>query len=361
MAENSKIEWTDHTFNPWMGCTKVSPACHNCYAESSMDHRLGKVVWGSHGTRIKTSPANWAKPLKWNRDYEMQLDLYDRHGTDEEPRRPRVFCASLADVFEDWPGNIRTHERLEDNTNAVAWWRKDIGVCSAGQTTLNHSQGERLATMDDLRRDLFALIDATPHLNWLLVTKRPENIERMWPCTRDTNGDGNCNVCVRASNAPCRHRANVWLGTSIENQEWADKRLPHLIEAKRDGFVNTIFVSAEPLRGEVDLDLKYLNRFGEGLTNQAIDDIDWVIAGGESGPGARPANPDWFRHLQRQCEIADTPFLFKQWGEFNQNLQRVGKQTAGRLLDGTLYDQFPVNNRFRAGDGLSGIDSRATG
>lgn len=324
MAENSNIEWTDHTFNPWMGCTKVSPACHNCYAERDMDHRYGKVKWGANGNRILTSAANWDKPVRWNRKAA------------ELGYRPRVFCASLADVFEDWQGPI---------TKSGVYLSK-TGRASTGEANR--------MTLCDVRRDLFRLIDATPHLDWLLLTKRPENIERMWPCTRDTNGDGNCNVCVRASNAPCRHRKNVWLGTSIENQEWADKRLPHLIEAKQDGLVNTIFVSAEPLRGEVDLEYpEAINPpamccFGFECGCMAlptnpplIHDIDWVITGGESGPGARPCNPDWFRSLRDQCLSSRTAFHFKQWGEFDENLQRVGKKNAGRLLDGITHDGLP--------------------
>lgn len=94
MAENSHISWTDNTFNPWMGCTKVSPACQHCYAERDMDHRYGKVSWGPNGNRVKTSEANWRKPLRWNRE------------ATDSGKRLYVFCASLADVFEDWKGPI---------------------------------------------------------------------------------------------------------------------------------------------------------------------------------------------------------------------------------------------------------------
>ncbi len=129
MAENSKIEWTDHTFNPWIGCTKVSPACDHCYAEALMDTRYGRVEWGAGNARVRTAPANWRKPLQWDR--QAQAD----------GSRPFVFCASLADVF--------------DNEVDPQW-----------------------------RRDLFALIRHTPNLTWLLLTKRIGNVRKMvdvWP------------------------------------------------------------------------------------------------------------------------------------------------------------------------------------
>jgi protein gp37 len=136
-----------------------------------------------------------------------------------------------------------------------------------------------------------------------------------------------------------RLRNNVWLGTSIENQEWADKRLPYLHEAKRIGLVQTTFVSAEPLVGPVMLEGRL-----HGITYHHLGGagIDWVITGGESGPDARPCDPDWFRSLRDQCADVNVPFLFKQWGEFDEHQVRVGKKNAGRLLDGRTHDGFPV-------------------
>lgn len=126
MTENSKIEWTDHTFNPWIGCQKVSPGCDHCYAEAMMDHRFGKVEWGAHGERKRTSGANWKHPLRWNSQ------------ACETGTRQRVFCASLGDIF--------------DNQVPKEW-----------------------------RADLFQLIAVTPELDWQLLTKRPENIGKMLP------------------------------------------------------------------------------------------------------------------------------------------------------------------------------------
>jgi protein gp37 len=152
MGQATMIEWCDHTFNPWIGCSKVHAGCAHCYAEADMDHRRHRVKWGPGGTRSRTSDDYWKQPLKWNREAEAAGE------------RRRVFCASLADVFEEWRGPILNHlgNRL---------MHEHMG-----------SAGEEPAwvTMDDLRRDLFALIDQTPHLDWLMLTKRPENVRKMW-------------------------------------------------------------------------------------------------------------------------------------------------------------------------------------
>lgn len=152
MGETTKIQWTDHTFNPWIGCARVAPGCVNCYAEADMDRRRGRVKWGPHGTRSRTSDDYWHEPAKWNKQAEAS------------GIRQRVFCASLADVFEDWG-----IEPILDHRGEVI-----IGP-----------DGLRRITMTDLRRDLFALIDQTPWLDWLLLTKRPENIIKMWPSRAD--------------------------------------------------------------------------------------------------------------------------------------------------------------------------------
>lgn len=280
MAENSKIEWTDHTFNPWMGCTKVSPACANCYAERDFDHRYGKVKWGPTGTRVLTSDANWQKPLQWNRTAESLGVRY------------RVFCASLADVFEDWTGPIHNsrgkllNQNLEEASNA-------------------DMHNDELLTMDSVRRSMFDLIDRTPNLDWLLLTKRPENIRRMWHGNR---------------------RENVWLGASVESADY----LHRIDSLKATWLCSVLFLSCEPVVGPMP------------TLGEHIDGIDWVITGGESGPSARPADPDWFRSIRDQCAAHDVPFHFKQWGEFDEHQVRVGKKNAGRMLDGETHDGLPV-------------------
>jgi len=269
VGKNSKIEWTNHTFNPWWGCVKVSPACKFCYAEA-WAKRLGESVWGPKAERRFFGPKHWAEPLKW-----------DREASAAGVRR-RVFCASMADVFEDRP--------------ELTYWRAS----------------------------LWTLIDQTPNLDWLLLTKRAEKIAELSPW---------------GNNWP----RNVWLGTTVENQDAAEERLPHLLRTP----AMIRFISAEPLLGPVDL-------------SAWIAGLDWVITGGESGPRARPSSPAWFRDLLAQCVLASVPFHFKQWGDWapgqdllrtarvrteaapdGTEMIRVGKKAAGRALDGATWDGLP--------------------
>jgi protein gp37 len=222
LAENSKIEWTDHTFNPWIGCQKVSAGCDLCYAET-LSNRYGWVQWGPHGERKRTSAANWRKPIQWDKAAKGAA------------RRPRVFCASLADVF--------------DNQVDPSW-----------------------------RVDLFDLIGNTENLDWLLLTKRPENIAKMLPT--------NWNV---------EDFANVWLGTTCEDQAAYDRRWPILREIP----AAVRFISYEPAIGPLKL-------FGHGYFP------DWIICGGESGPGARYMDPSWADNLMGECLDEGVAFFMKQ-------------------------------------------------
>lgn len=261
--QNSLISWTHHTFNPWIGCAKVHAGCKHCYAEELMDTRYGRVEWGPNGTRSRTK--TWGEPRKWNRKAEQ---LSERH---------RVFCCSLADVFED-----RTELRP---------WRKQ----------------------------LFQLIDETPHLDWLLLTKRPENIRRMWtkPAAYNSDLKGFC-------------RNNVWLGTSVSNQETATPALT-LLQCRE--LAPVLFLSCEPLIGPIDLHrvetptgklYSVLTGFvadGESRqTGSFTDDlgfrrptIDWVIVGGESGKQARECKTEWLVDIKRQC-FGQVAFFMKQLG-----------------------------------------------
>ena len=269
MAKDSKIEWTHHTFNPWWGCAKISPACLNCYAES-WAKRVGSNVWGASSQRRFFSEQHWSEPLKWNR--EAQLD----------GNRRRVFCASMADVFE------------------------------------------RRADLKQWRVRLWELIEKTPMLDWLLLTKRPQNISKMVPWGTSWPD-------------------NVWLGTTVENQHWVKKRLPYLV----GNSAKVKFLSCEPLLSEIDLS----EWMKDGL-------INWVIAGGESGQGSRPMSPQWVRSLRDQCLHYDVAFHFKQWGHWapvelltieqkkivildDFKLVAAGKKKAGRFLDGRTWDGLP--------------------
>lgn len=227
MAENSGIAWTTHTHNPWWGCAKVSEACKHCYAETLHD-RFGGGLWGVNAERRVTSEANWKKPVKWNRDAA------------KAGRRDRVFCASMADVFEG---------------------REDLVAP---------------------RARLFSLIESTPHLDWLLLTKRPENMLRLSPL-------------------PWRAKwpSNVWAGTTAESQRRLDERVPHLLAVP----AAIRFLSVEPQMEAVDV---------SGVVGAGK--VSWVITGGESGFGARAYDAEWARSIVRQCQAAGaTPFV-KQLG-----------------------------------------------
>jgi protein gp37 len=237
MGENSKIEWTTHTFNPWIGCQKVSAGCDHCYAEAMMDKRWGKVQWGPHGERKRTSEANWKLPLRWAKV---------ARGTGS---RPRVFCASLADVFDNQAPDI---------------WRSD----------------------------LFALIEATPELDWLLLTKRPENIAKMiWP---------------KWDRGLPR---NIWLGTTCEDRDNYDRRWPRLREIP----ARVRFISYEPAIGPL------FHPHAWDLNEKP----DWIICGGESGHGARMMDPAWARWVRDAAAGHGIAFFMKQMTDRKPILQEL--------------------------------------
>lgn len=382
MARQTEIAWCDSTFNPWIGCTKVSPGCAHCYAERDFDLRKHVAKWGAGQPRHRTSVEYWRQPLRWQRDaaareldHEAETNLGKDLGVYQ---RPRVFCASLADVFDP---------------EVPASWR----------------------------RDFFFTVTQCHSLDFLICTKRPELVVEQikeistgpvahWDLWGDWQLSGGL--------------PNVWLGTTVEDQARADERIPALLSIP----ARVRFLSCEPLLGPVDLSewIEPFVRCGscgecydldevvpdpdghphgadqcskcgvkncmcsyEGtaarvrwengdVTKPDIDGtnptIDWVICGGESGPNARPMHPDWARSLRDQCATASVPFFFKQWGESIPRDQvpaqpltdmhngtlvepaewtmpgkgfrdcpmlRVGKLAAGRLLDGREHNEFP--------------------
>ncbi len=225
MGEKTEIAWCDSTFNPWIGCQKVSAGCDNCYAETLMDKRYHKVEWGPHGERKRTSAANWRKPLQWDKAAKAS------------ERRSRVFCSSLADIW--------------DNAIPQQW-----------------------------RTELFDLIRVTPNLDWLLLTKRPENIRKMlYPSVGYDTG---------------WPWPNVWLGTTREDQANYDRRWPILSEVP--GSIH--FISYEPAIGPLRI-------------NGALVP-DWLICGGESGPNARMMEPEWAADIKKDCARIGTAFFMKQ-------------------------------------------------
>lgn len=307
MAAETNISWADHTWNPWIGCTRLGPACDGCYAAALMgtEGRHKRAVWGGPGvgagTRVRTK--TWGDPLRWNRAAEAA-------GT-----RPFVFCASLADIF--------------DNKVDPAW-----------------------------RAEAFDVMRRTPHLVYLLLTKRPGLIERL---AREAGG------------LP----ANAAIGCTVVTQEEAERDVPNLLLAKRATSPLFAFLSMEPLLGAVDLAKLWTMRFRgaevlNALTGEltgifgdpcgtSLPSVDWVIAGGETDQGrhrARPTNPQWFRDLRNQCAAAGVPFHHKQNGEWVsvsevegpgeiftfpdlRSVRRTGKARAGRTIDGAVYDARP--------------------
>lgn len=305
MGQTTGISWTDHTFNPHIGCAKVHAGCAHCYAERDFDTRRGVAEWGPNGTRIITSSANWKQPLKWNRDAEAV------------GQRRRVFCASLADVFESWigpvhrGGDVLAKPYLESENRMENW------IQTTAEDLQRDPQGWRQVELQDVRNELFRLIDSTPWLDWLLLTKRPENIRSMWP------------AFVSEVMPLNHHRGNVWLGTSVSDQETAERMIPHLV--KCSDLSPVLFLSAEPLLDRIDL---RFNVVGEptgkcvAFSVSAIEAVHWVIAGGESGPKFRQMMTDDVRRLRDQCTQAGVPFFFKQWSGANPKL--LGKELDGR-------------------------------
>lgn len=345
------IEWADYTFNPWRGCSKVSPGCEHCYAER--ESRINPAVlgeWGPEGKRAMAAESYWRLPEKWNRRaiaWPLHVALCEKQGiadpilewqrrAGELPdtafmRRPRVFVGSMMDVFED------RHE------------------------------------LRGPRERLFATIARTPRLDWLLLTKRPAEARRVLFSTVFWNNVAVHSGYRQGSISIPTVLPNLWLGVSVENQATANDRIPLLLTIP----AAVRFLSCEPLLGPVDLTAvqqTVAGCFGDCLLNAGIPypTVNWVIAGGESGPEARPMHPDWVRSLRDQCLAADVPFFFKQWGAYapisaltdkdvllrkvnaesrgipyghrpngKDDMFRVGKKAAGRLLDGREWNEFP--------------------
>ena len=311
MATNSKIEWTDATWNPVTGCSKVSEGCRNCYAER-LSHRFGwtKKPWTgpNAGENLKLHPERMEQPLRW-----------------KKPRR--VFVNSMSDLFhEEVP-----FEFIQDVFDVMvkAWWH-----------------------------------------TFQILTKRPERMknfmERFMAQRREYAETLKDNEIRRQAREWAAHPPkNIWLGVSVENQKAADERIPYLLETP----AAVRFLSCEPLLGPVDLTnyLPYSYQATDewGAFTDVYDQpgVDWVIVGGESGPGARPMHPDWVRSIRDQCQEAGVPFFFKQWGSWFplgqksngwngiskhrndewpfQPMYRIGKQLAGRLLDGREWNEMP--------------------
>lgn len=342
MGADTKIEWARHTWNLWRGCTEVSPACDHCYAREVAKRNpatLGK--WGAGEPRVFAAGDYRRLPLKWN---QQALKAGERH---------RVFALSMG----DW---------LDEEVPAV--WLAD----------------------------LLWTVFATPNLDWLLLTKRPQNFQQRIKAAigaelKRSGPEPNNFLdfmdgwAIKKDHVP----QNVWIGTTVEDQARADERIPELLKIP----AKVRFLSCEPLLGPVSLEamklepedplFRYWPLSGASLTdgmNEPVcqrnaQTIHWVIAGGESGHKARPMHPEWVLSLRDQCQASGVPFFFKQWGEFEPAtlevceapmrfvemdgtdstdwkldrhsegtamMCRTGKKAAGRRLDGREWSEFPT-------------------
>lgn len=259
--KDSKIQWTDHTFNPWHGCVKVSEGCKNCYAET-LSRRLGRDIWGADKPRKFFGEKYWREPLTWNAEARAAGEMR------------RVFCASMADVFEE---------------------REDL---------------------DYERLKLWPIVEQTEYLDWLLLTKRPENAHKMFPARWTSDG----------------FPRNVWFGFSAENQRRFDERMAALMGALSVMHrPRVLFISAEPLLGPINM--------GDYLGDWPF--VDWVIIGGESGRGARPLNLDWIRTLRDQVAEEGAAVFVKQLGSVWSRENKAGDSKGG------LVDEWPEDLRVR--------------
>lgn len=286
MSDGTGIEWTDATWNPLVGCTKVSPGCDHCYAETLVNRFAPSKGFPERFDKVVLrGPAFLGQPLRWRK-----------------PRR--VFVNSLSDLF---------HTDVPDEFIAL----------------------------------VFAVMAEAPHHTFQLLTKRHGRMRSLlsrpdWPLMV---ADAGCQlpdwgvplIADEHWSPPQWPLPNVWLGVSVEDQKYADLRIPALLETP----AAVRWISAEPLLGPVTFRWATWAPIVNANNLDGLRSLDWIVVGGESGPGARPMHVDWARALRDQCAVAGVPFLFKQWGSHDSDGRRVSKKTAGRVLDGRLHDGYP--------------------
>lgn len=361
MAGESKIEWCDATWNPIRGCSRVSQGCVNWYAERTAAHpRLSGPGKPYEGLAVMTS----AGPL-WSGKIQLVEELLDwplhwrgAKRARAEGRPSRIFVNSMSDLFhesvpDEWIDRIfammalapqHTFQVLTKRPSRAQRWFET----TASEWTTKNGAKEPGFRRDDVTTAAFLMFEAKEKFTDEQLMIQEED----WPLP------------------------NVWLGVSVEDQATADERIPLLLQTP----AALRWISAEPLLGGINL----MDTAGDPLGDDGGDfcaTLDWVVVGGESGPGARPMHPDWVRSLLKQCQLAEVPFFFKQWGEWaplqyankrgepylcislpsqhnykksnreivwhpvrdesSLNLKRVGKKAAGRLLHGREWNEFP--------------------
>lgn len=287
----SKIEWTDYTWNPISGCTKISQGCKNCYAERFAGRRLKPF-----NTTVFSGFSLSQRPRKFT-DIEFHPESFKR--LKKIPNGSKVFVCSISDLF---------HDLVKD-----VW-------------------------LDNIFREF----EYNRDLIFQVLTKRPQR------------------ALEYLMKKQLKYLPNVWIGTSVEDQETADERIPILMKIP----AALKFLSIEPMLGPVDilgsmangLDVEHFIEYGS-ISREGIAKIDWIICGGESGPGARPMASDWVRSIRDLCLDYKIPFFFKQWGEYipkdqiidydksdlyaKMDFIKQGKKHTGNILDGVVYNQFP--------------------
>lgn len=338
----TKIQWCDESWNVVTGCTKISAGCKNCYAE-----RMSKRLAGRYGYpkddpfKVTFHPDKLDWPLRW--------------------RKPRkIFVCSMGDLFHD----------------------DTFLLNSPFDTGLNFSLGSYIAYTDYPMLDaIFAVMERSLNHIFILLTKRPENMSRYFSAVQKRKLEyadkfKNCPT-EEMRNSPAAQDAkksainpipnHIWIGVTAENQQAADERIPILLQIP----AAVRFISVEPMLSEINLEmaLEGFQPLNPDLSKKPSP-IQWIIVGGESGPGARPMHPDWVRSIRDQCQEAGVPFFFKQWGEwtpqgssgkwmpvkgkkggindlpgYRKSMWRCGKKKAGRILDGQLWDEMPKIDR----------------
>lgn len=340
MADNTHIEWTDATWNPVTGCSVTSPGCTNCYAMKLAGTRLKHIPSRAGLTRESKAGPVWTGEVRFNEEWLTQPLKWQR------PRR--IFVCAHGDLF---------HENVPDE-----WIDRVFAVMALAPQHTFQVLTKRSARMREyLTRPTVEIRVGLEALGLAMEAYYRDRKSSLGKGVALMGADINPGA-LKAWPLP-----NVWLGVSVEDQARADERIPDLLATP----AAVRWISAEPLLGPVDLvGIKSpqpggrINAVHGYHLGEKCEKLDWVVCGGESGPGTRPMHPDWARDLRDQCAAAGVAFLFKQWGQWvaclyndpaqhgpvgnikgigeNQWMKRSGKKAAGRLLDGVLHDGFPA-------------------
>jgi protein gp37 len=327
MGTQTKIQWADDTWNPWIGCTKVSLGCQKCYAAVATPTRMFGVKWGKGAPRRRSGEATFNAPLRWNAKSWV--------------------CEGCGEPFADaLPGSYGAHERKirdpitgKPKTTVVC-----IGLATHGfhrRRVFSLSLGDWLDDEVPIKdfADMLQIITQCREINFLLLTKRPENWEgRLRAAHENLFGRGVHWIAQWIGGNP---PPNCWIGVSVENQETADERIPKLLEIP----AVIRFISYEPILGKVD----FVDWLGEksGFDGDGIEHtdfgIDWIICGGESGAGARPCNINWLRSTAQQCKQAGVACFVKQLGAKPFALSHCDIQGMEAALS---YSMHPSENQM---------------